>query len=628
MSEVGTHRHRLFSMKKVLLLPVLMLFACLGVLANPAAAHADDDTPESWRITKYHVDAQARPDGTMQVDLTLDFDFADDEGHGPFVTLPEQQQIAGDPSHWRDIEYSNFQVSSPSGAPAQFEEGHENRSTVLQIGDKGTELTGVQTYQISYLATGVINPAGADHPDSDEINWNAVGEHWQVPIQNIEVKIDAPTGSQRLACFTGKKFKDACSAEPDRQGQQATFVDDGVATEEGVQVVAAYPAATFPGATIKTSHRGTFANFFAGNLASIGFGVAAVLGALGITRWLARRGRDEHYLGVAPGQLPPRNARDKVSREPVGDLAVQFRPPSGVTAAQAGIALHKEVRNADITAVIVDLAVRGHLRIVEIDAAPKKKAKQDWRLDLLEYPRSARPEERKLIDAMFVDGDSVTMSELKGAEFGKAVSSAKSALAAGANTGTKWFRADPVSGSWPALLIGCVLLFAGVIVGVVGGSTAPGWAYACLGLLTAAVLVIIAARHGIGRTPEGFAVFAQTKGFERYLTTAEADQLRFEEGVDIFSRYLPWAIVFGVADRWAKLFDELAARGVEVGNPGWYVGAHPVGFSSSMGSFTSGLAGFEAATSSSISSATSSSSGGGSGFSGGGGVGGGGGGGW
>lgn len=617
-------------MKKVLLIPVLFVLACLGVLANPASAHADDDdTPESWRITKYHVDAQARPDGTMKVDLTLDFDFADDEGHGPFIALPDQQRIANDPDHWRDIEYSDFEVSSPSGAPANQEQSHENRSTVLKIGDSGTEVTGVQTYRISYVARGVINPAGADHPDTDEVSWNAVGDRWQVPIENIEVELHAPTHSQRLACFTGDGFDQACSTEPEHLGSEATFVDDGVAKEEGVQVVAAYPAGTFPGATIKTSHRGTFANFFAGNPASIGIGVAAVLGALGITRWLARRGRDEHYLGVAPGQLPPRNARDRVSREPVGDLAVQFRPPSGVTAAQAGIALHKEVRNSDITAVIVDLAVRGHLRIVEIDAEPsKRKAKQDWRLDLLEYPQKPRPEESALLNAMFVDGNSVTMSELKGEEFGKAVTSAKSALTAQANSGTKWFRADPVSGSWPAVLIACGLLLAGLVVGFAGASTAPGWAYACLGLLAAAVLVMIAARHGIGRTPEGFAVFAQTKGFERYLRTAEADQLRFEEGVDIFSRYLPWAIVFGVAERWAKLFEELAARGVEVSDPGWYVGAHPVGFSSSMGSFTSGLSGFEAATSSSITSATSSSSGGGSGFSGGGGVGGGGGGGW
>ena len=61
-----------------------------------------------------------------------------------------------------------------------------------------------------------------------------------------------------------------------------------------------------------------------------------------------------------------------------------------------------------------------------------------------------------------------------------------------------------------------------------------------------------------GRTAEGSAVLAQSEGFKQYLETAEADQIRFEEAQDVFSRYLPYAIVFGVADRWAAAFEEVA----------------------------------------------------------------------
>ena len=75
------------------------------------------------------------------------------------------------------------------------------------------------------------------------------------------------------------------------------------------------------------------------------------------------------------------------------------------------------------------------------------------------------------------------------------------------------------------------------------------------------------------RTAKGTALLAQAKGFRMYLETAEADQIRFEEGEDIFSRYLPFAIVFGVAERWAKVF--AAARRAAAwtsGAPTWYVG--------------------------------------------------------
>ena len=54
------------------------------------------------------------------------------------------------------------------------------------------------------------------------------------------------------------------------------------------------------------------------------------------------------------------------------------------------------------------------------------------------------------------------------------------------------------------------------------------------------------------------------------LATAEADQFGFEEAAGIFSRYLPWAIVFGVAEHWAKVFADIATaardEGVEFGN--------------------------------------------------------------
>ena len=75
------------------------------------------------------------------------------------------------------------------------------------------------------------------------------------------------------------------------------------------------------------------------------------------------------------------------------------------------------------------------------------------------------------------------------------------------------------------------------------------------------------------RTAEGRAVCDQVEGFKTYLATAEADQLRFEEGEDIFSKYLPWAIIFELADRWAKICADLVAMGrLPDVMPYWYVG--------------------------------------------------------
>ena len=148
--------------------------------------------------------------------------------------------------------------------------------------------------------------------------------------------------------------------------------------------------------------------------------------------------------------------------------------------------------------------------------------------------------------------------------------------------------------------------------------------------MLAAIALAFATRSMPARTGEGSAVLARTLGFRRYLATAEAGQIRFEEGEDVFSKYLPYAIVFGEADRWAKVFATLATAGGAAAvapTVAWYTSPHAWTYAS----FGESVNSFSVTTAGSISAAAASSSsgfgGGGGGFSGGG-FGGGGGGGW
>jgi uncharacterized membrane protein len=86
-------------------------------------------------------------------------------------------------------------------------------------------------------------------------------------------------------------------------------------------------------------------------------------------------------------------------------------------------------------------------------------------------------------------------------------------------------------------------------------------------------LAVIRAKLKRGqRSAEGRAICDQVEGFRTYLATAEADQLKFEEG-DIFSKYLPWAIIFELADRWAKICGDLVTMGrLPNQTPYWYIG--------------------------------------------------------
>jgi len=286
----------------------------------------------------------------------------------------------------------------------------------------------------------------------------------------------------------------------------------------------------------------------------------------------------------------------------------------------------------DVTATLVDLAVRGYLRIEEVPRKNPAKPVKNWRLvRLRDLDPTLAPFEQTLLRGIFTGRDEVTLSQLK-TTFASTMAQVQGDLYAEV-TGRGWFRTDPkaVRARWTG--VGSLLavvgfgasMFAFAADGFRGSVLIP------LAVLVVGITVLVCAKHAPARTAEGTAVLAQALGFKQYLATAEANQLRFEEGEDIFSRYLPYAIAFGEAERWAELFSRLPDGSTSSTDLTWISGASVAGLGSA--GFAASLASFTTATSTTVSVATSGSSGG-SGFSGGGGGsaggggGGGGGGGW
>ncbi len=148
------------------------------------------------------------------------------------------------------------------------------------------------------------------------------------------------------------------------------------------------------------------------------------------------------------------------------------------------------------------------------------------------------------------------------------------------------------------------------------------------GLLPLAVVltgVVLLALGGTmpARTSKGSAMLSRVRGFRRLFDEGEEDtRARFAEQAGIFSQYLPYAIVFGCTDKWAKAFEGLSAE--QLGATGWYNGTSTFtafALASAMNDFDTSATGTLYASQPS----SSSSSGFSGGFSGGGGGGGGGG---
>ena len=85
------------------------------------------------------------------------------------------------------------------------------------------------------------------------------------------------------------------------------------------------------------------------------------------------------------------------------ETPVEFQPPDNLRPGELGTLIDFEANPLDVTATIIDLAVRGYLKIEELDKEWYQR-KHDWLLTKLPKEGELRRYERTLYDGLFADG--------------------------------------------------------------------------------------------------------------------------------------------------------------------------------------------------------------------------------
>ena len=139
--------------------------------------------------------------------------------------------------------------------------------------------------------------------------------------------------------------------------------------------------------------------------------VAVVLGLV----WLF--GRDRRYQGsavdVAFGSDVPNAPEERVPLFGEHETPVEFVPPDGLRPGQVGTLVDFKANPLDVTATIVDLAVRGYLKIEELSEGGLLR-QGDWKLTRMkEDDAELMPYEQKLLDGLFRDEPEVQLSDLR-----------------------------------------------------------------------------------------------------------------------------------------------------------------------------------------------------------------------
>jgi uncharacterized membrane protein YgcG len=526
----------------------LALAAVLGASPNARAIEID----------RFGVSILLDPDRTFVVTESIDVDFGELQKHGIFRTIPvdyaRAEDVAGAPIGTRySIRLRVLSVKNERDVAYPFTVSRHGRDLFLRIGDPDRTVTGRVTYVITYRVERAINR----FESHDELYWNVTGNEWEWPIHEAAARVELPEGANadevRHQTFTGRMGSRTTAAAEGLEGRSYHAEVRDLGPSEGLTIVLGFPEGVLDAPSSAKELWWKLSD----NIAFVLAGLLPVVSLLVLSFLYWNVGRD-------PGRNMP--------------IVVQYQPPPGLSPAEVGSLLDERIDTPDIVSTVLDLAVRGYLRIEEVETTRLLFLTQkDYRFEKLERPDDDLSEhERVFLDALFSSGSSVLLSSLK-YKFYVSIPSIRQSIAA-EMLSKKLFPRDPERvrqffrgiGCGVAavpLVLGAVLLSTNAVPSILPPDPAGFFAFAFVSLLLTLAVFWIFSRVMPSKTPEGARLARYCLGFKEFIERVEKDRIErmAKEDKTLFERVLPYAVVLGVADEWAERFEGLLTE-----PPSWY----------------------------------------------------------
>ena len=527
-----------------------IVLSCLAAMAaictlGPAPAWADN----GWVIRNFDVQLVVNPDASIEVTETIDADFGVPK-HGILREMPIHYAVG---MHQYALRVRLRNVDDGSGRVYETSVSYEDNLMKIRIGSPEYTVQGQRRYRLSYLVERAILWEGNHAWEKGNyavLRWNATGTEWQVPIHASKVTVHLPRALNDL-----ELGYDAWTGYFNARGRNFTkraldertveFTTGQLLPREGITVEISMPAdaVSRPG-WVKELSWWLIDNF--------PYSVFPATLALCLLTWFFR-GRD------LPG---------------TGTIVVNYEAPDGLTPAEVGTLVDEQVDLRDISATIIDLAVRGYLKIEEVDASSWFSSGSDYRFIKLREPQGLKTFELKLYNKLFGSKQSVTLSDLQ-EKFYPVLPQVKDDLYRGLSR-EGFFDGNPETVRGASFVLGLMLLLAVLAsccmiqYGLIGRVFLLPVVIA--GLLSV-VTVLITSRVMPRKTRKGRITWEKIAGLQEYIRRAEVESLGESERQGVFERLLPYAIIFGLSKRWGKAFANLYRE-----PPNWYQPARPMDF--------------------------------------------------
>ena len=562
-----------------------LLLATILTFAAPAAA-------KSWRISNFQGTITVNDDGSALVKETITLVFVD-QWHGIHRTIPIEYPGPDGTNYQLFIDIKS--ITDENGAKLKYDSSSSGAARDLKIYIPNA-VDATRTVDIAYR----VRNATRFFDQYDEFYWNVTGNDWPVPIDRAAAAVHLPasaSGSLRAQAFTGVYGSTERDATAKVEGSNAEFATNSPLPMRGGMTIDVY----IPKGILKEPGGLTKLFWFIGSNPVV-FLPLVTLAVMFILWWYAGRDPD-------PGM----------------SVAPMYEPPTGISPAEAGTLLDDRIHPRDITSTIVDLAVRGFIKIEETDDEGLLFHHKDYIFHLLQKRQDwngLAPHERVMMENIFTDDVPDTrLSSLKNRFYTAVPVVRTDIMSALKQKGI--YTLDPESANAYSFGAAFCIVVPFAIIQYFGWadffSSVP---MLILSILISALIWWLFARVMTAKTVKGARTHIAVLGFQEFMNRVDADRLKVMPP-STFEKFLPYAMALGVEHHWAQAF-----AGIIKDPPGWYAapagygygtGFNPILFSSSMhGMATDMHQVFVSAPRSSSTGSGFGGGGGGGGFSGGG----------
>jgi uncharacterized membrane protein YgcG len=562
-------------------------FAGLVLLAMTSPLSAQ----RSLTIERFAADIHVLTNGDVQVSESITVRFTG-SWNGIFRSIPVEYRTDRGANYTLRLDMER--ITDDAGNELRVETSRSGRNRVFKVWVPGAQ-DATRTVVLQYI----VHNGLRFFEEHDELYWNVTGEETEFAIlaASANVYVPAEVSGLRATAFTGVYGSVDRAVAIDTVDSLVRFsTTRPLGFREGLTIVVGWN----PGVVERPTRADRVRAILLSNFI-LGVPLVAFFGMFALWR---RWGRDPELRPIVP----------------------RYEPPAGFVPAEAGTLIDASPDMRDVTATLVDLAVRGFLRIEETEEKQLFGliSNQAFTFHLLrgrEEWDGLREFERDLLDALFKGRSRTVSTEDLENSFYRDLPGIRTKLSESLVGGGHYMRHP----NHVRLFFIIVAILAGVAVAVAGIAIVSGLfgqqpgAAVVAGVLTGLVVL------GFGivmpaRTVEGTRKLEEILGFREFLERVEQD--RFERIVKtpaMFETFLPYAMAFGVEKNWSRAFNDIYRT-----PPDWYRGHSTHGFMAH--TFTGNLGRMAAVTSTAMRVAPRSSSsssgfgggGGGGGFSGGG----------